>query len=657
MSKQRVARKSLRRPTTFYSATEDVPPMPRKSLAQDDLPASSVIAAGGGKRYKPKAQNPNADNELRKSRLGEKLKKRLSVKYTYQQPSTFDKAPPVPSLPSTHIPTHMQVLEAEEVRESLFEDIDENGVSDVDIINKDWLQQPDFDAQASNADSNEIAHFKQALNDAMQSTNSKLEQSAFQNYADFIAISKEIGSLETEVLELRELLGEWRSLPEAFGIEENAESDLDKVKRNRSSVADLAVLYRTQLQTLHTTVEGSLKHVPHAPGRHVVTTASEFSELNAATYRVTQSVEIVLLNDTVLIASKRLRQASGGREKLIADRAWSFSEINIQDLRDSSKVKNAIRIKHNKQSFVYMAETPSAKNVFLSAVKRVAEEYQARMKQQLQSQEEDLSPNFIISPSMASVGSASSPMRTPLPSSNRYLQWMEDFIDELSVSVALNEYESAVKHIEKGRKLMRSTDDPTEREALQAQLAHHKNILVKNLLHVVAASSRNRKQVMIEKISLLHRLGETGVGRETFFDSRKELIKARSRQMAFDGDVVNHVAELALITFTIIKQSAEWFRAAFTSTNKASGFGYWASEQIKTFATLFRRQVYASHLEKDVIERAIEVTRHQGMKVCCFFGTRLRTYAHQILRGVQTSTDLFEMLNKQIEEQVSPSLM
>ena len=118
---------------------------------------------------------------------------------------------------------------------------------------------------------------------------------------------------------------------------------------------------------------------------------------------------------------------------------------------------------------------------------------------------------------------------------------------------------------------MRSTDDPTEREALQAQLAHHKKILVKNLLHAVKASSRNRKQVMIEKISLLHRLGETSAGRETFFDSRKELIKARSRQMAFDGDVVNYVAELALITFTIIKQSAEWFRAAFTSTNKASG--------------------------------------------------------------------------------------
>lgn len=373
------------------------------------------------------------------------------------------------------------------------------------------------------------------------------------------------------MLELRELLGEWRSLPEAFGIEENAESDLDRIKRNRSSVADLAVVYRTQLQTLHSTVEGSLKHVPHAPGRRVVTTASKFVELNAATYRVAQSVEIVLLNDTLLIASKRRRQASGGREKLIADRAWSFSEINIQDLRDSSKVKNAIKVKHNKQSYVYMAESPSDKSVLLSAVKRVAEEYQAQMKQQQQNQEGDLSPNFVISPSMASVGSTSSPMRTPISSSNKYLEWMEDFVDELSVSVALNDNYTAVEHFEKGRKLLRSTDNQTERETLQAQMTHHKTILVKNLLHVVEDSSRLRKHVMVDTISLLHRLGETGAGRDIFFNSQKELIKHRSRQMVFDGDVVNYVAELAVITFTIIKQSAEWFRAAFINTNKASG--------------------------------------------------------------------------------------
>lgn len=126
--------------------------MPRKSTAQEDLPATAIIASGGGKRYKPKAQGKDTENELRKSRLGEKLKKRLSVKYTYQQPSTFDNAPPVPSLPSTHIPNEKQALQPEDARESLFEDIDENRVSDVDIINKEWLQQPDFDAQACRYD-------------------------------------------------------------------------------------------------------------------------------------------------------------------------------------------------------------------------------------------------------------------------------------------------------------------------------------------------------------------------------------------------------------------------------------------------------------------------------------------------------------------------
>ncbi|TIC15348.1 hypothetical protein E3Q14_00374 [Wallemia mellicola] len=616
MPQQRVARKSLRRPTTFYGGNEDVPPMPRKS---QDLPATAIIAAGGGKRYKPKAPNKHSDNDPRKSRLDEKLKKRLSVKYTYQQPSAHD-APPVPTLPKTHI-QDKHTLQPEDVRESLFEDGDDQRVSSsLDIINREWLQQSDFDAQAyvrthlANANPTEVAHFKQALNESMHSTNTQLEQSAFKNYSDFISISKEIGSLETEVLELRELLNEWRNLPEAFGIDENAESDMDRVKRNRSSIADLAVVYRTQLQTLHSTVEGSLKHVPHAPGRHIVMTSAKFVELNAATYRIAQSVEIVLLNDTLLIASKRRRQASQGREKLIADRAWSFSDITIQDVRDSSKVKNAIKVKHSKQSYVYMADSPNDKSVLLNAVKRVVEEYQAQIKQQ-HNQEGDLSPNFVLSPSMASVGSASSPMRTPITSSNKYLQWMEDYVDELSVSVALNDYGTAVEHIDKGRKLLRSTDGQTERDTLQTQITHHKKILVKDLLHVIEDSSKVRKSVVIDTVALLHRLGETTLAKETYFNSRKELIRRRSRQMVFDGDVVNYLAELAAITFTIIKQSAEWFRAAFNSTNKANGFGYWASEQIKTFATMFKRQISASYLDKDVIERAIEITKEQGLKV------------------------------------------
>ena len=604
MSKQRVARKSLRRPTTFYANNnDDVPPMPRKSIVQDDLPPSAIMAAGGGKRYKPKNQNAgNNDGDLRKSRLGEKLKKRLSVKYNYQQPSTYNAsdAPPVPELPNDFQPDEHEInndgqyLKTGEVRESLLEDINEQRSSDLDIVNKDWLQQQDFDGEAyvrthlANASPSEIAQFKQALNDSMTSANSKLEQNAFQklvnitfdiiiellivnnlkSYADFITISKEMDTIETEVMELRGLLNEWRNLPETFGIEDNGDNDLDKLKRNRSSVADLALVYKNQLQVLHNTVEGSLKFVPPLPGRHVVTTTSKFVELNAATYRIHQSVEIILLNDTLLIASKRRRQAGdGNKEKLIADRAWSFSEITVHDVKDSNNVKNAIKIKNNKQTFVYKAETNNDKLNFLNVIRTSIEEFK---KVNMENNESNSSPN-LVSPSMKSVGSSvNSPRRTP-NINNKYLQWLEDFIDELSVSVALNDNDKAVEQIEKGKKLLRSTNDDYQREVLQNQLSYHKKTLVKNLLNLIEDSNKTKKSNLINVVNLLYRLNETGIAREIFFESRKNLIKRRTRQMIFDGDVVNYVSELSTITFTIIKQSADLFRAAFSNTNKANG--------------------------------------------------------------------------------------
>ena len=604
MSKQRVARKSLRRPTTFYANNnDDVPPMPRKPIVQDELPPSAIMAAGGGKRYKPKNQNAgNNDGDLRKSRLGEKLKKRLSVKYNYQQPSTFNAgdAPPVPELPNDFQPDEHEInndgqyLKTGEVRESLLEDINEQRSSDLDIVNKDWLQQQDFDGEAyvrthlANASPSEIAQFKQALNDSMISANSKLEQNAFQklvnitfiiligllivnnlkSYADFITISKEMDTIETEVMELRGLLNEWRNLPETFGIEDNGDNDLDKLKRNRSSVADLALVYKNQLQVLHNTVEGSLKFVPPFPGRHVVTTTSKFVELNAATYRIHQSVEIILLNDTLLIASKRRRQAGdGNKEKLIADRAWSFSEITIHDVKDSNNVKNAIKIKNNKQTFVYKAETNNDKLNLLNVIRTSIEEFK---KVNMENNESNSSPN-LVSPSMKSVGSSvNSPRRTP-NINNKYLQWLEDFIDELSVSVALNDNDKAVEQIEKGKKLLRSTNDDYQREVLQNQLSYHKKTLVKNLLNLIEDSNKIKKSNLINVVNLLYRLNETAIAREIFFESRKNLIKRRTRQMIFDGDVVNYVGELSTITFTIIKQSADLFRAAFSNTNKANG--------------------------------------------------------------------------------------
>lgn len=125
-------------------------------------------------------------------------------------------------------------------------------------------------------------------------------------------------------------------------------SFLDRRRITRSSVADLRALYATQLQTLHSTIEGSAKFVPATPGRHVVAEMGDVASLNPATYRAEHTVHFVLLDDALLVA-KRRRKRTGGSGRLVAERCWMLDDIVMQDVKDSAgkKIHVVIRREFN----------------------------------------------------------------------------------------------------------------------------------------------------------------------------------------------------------------------------------------------------------------------------------------------------------------------
>lgn len=103
-------------------------------------------------------------------------------------------------------------------------------------------------------------------------------------------ISKEISTLENDMLDLKESLSEWKTMPELLKMEESPTATsggtIDRRRTFRSSVADLKTLYASQLQTLHAFIEGSAKFVPATPGRHIVIETGDMVTLNTATYKV-----------------------------------------------------------------------------------------------------------------------------------------------------------------------------------------------------------------------------------------------------------------------------------------------------------------------------------------------------------------------------------
>jgi exocyst complex component 8 len=112
-------------------------------------------------------------------------------------------------------------------------------------------------------------------------------------------------------------------------------------------MADLRVLYASQLHTLHAQIEGSAKFIPTTPGRHVVAEMdSGVFALHSATYKVAHPVRFVLLDDAVLVARKRHRRndqsaaagsgaGAGSQGKWVAERAWSLTEMVVLETKDT----------------------------------------------------------------------------------------------------------------------------------------------------------------------------------------------------------------------------------------------------------------------------------------------------------------------------------
>ena len=56
-----------------------------------------------------------------------------------------------------------------------------------------------------------------------------------------------------------------------------------------------------------------------------------------------------------------------------------------------------------------------------------------------------------------------------------------------------------------------------------------------------------------------------------FLSTRTLIIKKRIRQLVFEGDITTYISELALVVFTLIRNTCEWYRDSFKQNDMASG--------------------------------------------------------------------------------------
>ncbi|KAJ4485563.1 hypothetical protein J3R30DRAFT_3440464 [Lentinula aciculospora] len=594
-----------------------------------------------------KDARPRRRDTSGRSRVDDKIKKRMSTRYADISSPTELNVPRVPTLPidatgvrRTDAGRDESVLDNEDV-------VSSQKAADAAAEEKRLLDEKNFDPDAylkkklANSTEAELKSLQSSLRSSKDDTASELQRSVFKNYAEFVMISKEISTLENEMLELKESLSEYKSMPSMLHIPDPTSSSSNISAYRRSSVADLRIMYFNQMQQLHAQIEGSAKFAPTTPGRHVVGEADGVLSLNAATYKVMGRVKFVVLDDAVLVAKRRRRAVAGGdpsrragsrsEGKLVAERCWSLNEMVVLDSKDSPSMTNVFKVRHGKETHVFRTETLAEKKTLLGMLRQVGDEYNAKKRKEREGEHErrksmwpgadqsssSVPPDWMAEYAKLSGGSSSTSGTDAKEKSERDARWTGEWADDLTVSIALRQWNKAVELVEEGKKKSPAIS------SLAAKLPLLTTQLTTAILDNLSQTS-NRKSTVVALISYLVRLNAGPAARSTFLSMRSQVMKSHVRKIRFEGHVGAYVADLALVCFTGIKHTADWFLASFKENEVASAFIDWARSQVETYAEIFRNQVYSSGVEGKVVEEALQITYDLSKKLLEEYGLDFR---------------------------------
>lgn len=353
---------------------------------------------------------------------------------------------------------------------------------------------------------------------------------------------------------------------------------------------------------------------------------------------------MVLLNDHVLIATVKKKRTdnnatSNGRSappqiKNVAEKCWGLSEIDMIDLSaegSSSKkgVTNAINLRVGKETFVYQNDDSAKKADLLRQFKKSAEELRKALRAEtedslrrrdsmtfLAGRDPRLLEHGDLLNSLSAHGSGSSIFT--VEGQTRNLRWVESQLDELDETIAHRQFENAVASVGKLKMLAQTL---AKNNGLVSELIYLKVDERSSRLASIITSdlTENPAQQTSVKANVqwLVKLDYEDRAREAFLEARTAMLKKRTRQVRFEGDVALYISQVALVQFTLIKNTVQIYNDCF-EYRLASSLVRWAKEHITAYIDLLGRQLQAVDRGSKVFEDCMEITRiHSTMLVDC----------------------------------------
>ncbi|KAJ5352753.1 hypothetical protein N7452_001727 [Penicillium brevicompactum] len=561
-------------------------------------------------------------------------------------------APPVPALP-TQVPGGIGGLAPPSVPRQP-SPADSNSPAptvDLNVLRDPSLPVDRYVASLlANASEEEIQKYQESLRKVKNRTSTDLQQNVYQNRTQFIKISKEAEKLKDEMRTLRTLMAELTTAlgQTSVGNTPNPMSPMEdsfpKRNANRSSVANLESMWSVQLQTLWKTVEGSQKWLPAVPGRHIVLETGNWVELDSATWKPRRVVHIVLLNDHLLVASKKRMRVDQNNSnhrgpvptRLVAESCWPLSDIDMIDLaanlgtgtaREEAMdrgIGRSLSIRVGNKPFTYRHESTSAKQELLATFRKTVEDLRRTMRSESEGAGMPLEGyGYLANRHMShqkkkresldinDTPRDKSDLRIDVDGKQQNLRWVEGQVDELDMDIALQRFEASVYSIERLRKLAKGLKGNSIAQDVINVKVDGRATRLAGILSRALVDKQSFPTATKTHITWLARLGFEDQARETYLKARSDVIAQRIRACIFEGDLPLYIFQISYVYFNLIKNTVGTYQQCFSSAMSSSCIR-WAKHHLDGFNALLNRQLSSVQRGTSVWQKCLDIVHEHA---------------------------------------------
>ncbi|KAF2855763.1 hypothetical protein T440DRAFT_485854 [Plenodomus tracheiphilus IPT5] len=613
-------------PPTISAPRQISAPMPAGAAAALSNPGrpSNESSRSRTRQDAPQPRPQRAD------KTADLVKRRYSQKIT-ALPSDFGNGAPMPDMPK--IPS--QYRDKSQTRDGR----PPAGSAEERLLRVDMniLRDPNLRAEQyvssilADATDDEIRRYQEDLIKTKHRTSMDLQTNVYQNRTQFIKISKEAEKLKGEMRTLRQLMSDLTSTLEQTASATGANNDAASKRRaNRSSIGDLNQLRAGQLQQLYRDVEGSQKYLPPIPGRFIVWKSTRWFELDSATLKARRRVRLLLLNDHLLVAAeKKARndipsQRDGNRTAVeyVAQRCFP-----LQDIQVTRTPEERIIIRAGSESFTYdtKKEDGGDKTAFISTFRKAKDDL--RKNQEAEVQEKDrtqdsyshllardpalLRQTELLENLSDSVNHDQISTFVDIDGQQRTIRWVESQLDDLDIEIALQHFEEALGKVDRLKTLAKNIRGNEMAKTIVTFKVHERAAKLANVLIKHMVEHNNWFTSVRQHVIWVVQLGFEDRAREAYLSARGNLIKTRSRQCIFEGNLPDYIFQTSYIYFTVIKNTVDMFQKCFPQP-LMSACVKWAKEYIDQFNILLKRQLSSVDEDGNVWNECLNIAHEHA---------------------------------------------